>query len=68
MCGSSNLLVICMSSFVVFAIPNGGEFFVAMTTLIRLFASVCAHMYQKVSFFSEDLATIGYKALEEVLT
>ena len=39
-------LVVSVTSFMIFAIPDCGESFVTKIALIRLFTSVCPHMNQ----------------------
>ena len=63
-----NLLIIRVSSLMVFAITNCGEFLKAEFALIRFFACVSSHMYEEISFLRKDLSTVGNGALKEVLS
>lgn len=57
-----------MASLVVSAVADGCEFLFTVFAVIGLLASVSSHVYKKVAFFGEDLATVFNFALKEVLT
>lgn len=61
-------LVLDMSPFVVSAVADGCELLLAIATVVRLLTGVCAHMYQKISFFGKNFTAVLNLALKQVLT
>jgi len=57
-----------MASLVVSAVADGCELLLTVFAVIWLLASVSSHVYEKVTFFGEDLAAVFYFALKKVLT
>ena len=56
-----------MASLVVLAVADGCEALLAVLALVGLLAGVGSHVYEKVTFLSEDLAAIGFSTFEQVL-
>ena len=61
-------LVISMSPLMIFAIPNGGELFLAKIAMIGLLTSVSPHVNEKVTFLGKDFSAADFKTLKEVVT
>ena len=61
-------LVFSMSSLVVSAVTDGSELLFAVATEVRFLAGVCAHVYQKISFFGENFSAPFNLAQEGILT
>ena len=60
-------LVVSVTSLMIFAIPNSGEFFLAEIALIWFFTSVCPHMYQEVPFFCKDFPASIFNTLKKIV-
>ena len=56
-----------MASLVILAVADGGEALLAVLALVGLLTGVGSHVYEKVTFLSEDLAAVGFSAFEQVL-